>query len=499
MRNRLARGKRLALLCTGILLATRGLLPQTIAPHQTQALNGKTPLRHAEDSPTWINHPDAESPWDDHELPAAKPDEMPAWWKAIHLQDAKSQPAEAQFEPHADSRKDAERPDEMPEWWRAIHLQNVKSQPANAQFELHTDLWKDAATQTAAMAPTHLLAMNGAPQIGGAGVQSGQALTPEQKPASPNISSPDVRRPNASPGADIYPTRETLGEYVLGPADQIVIHAADVPDISDKPLSIDPNGDITMPMVGRIHAEGLTSQQLEEELTKRLKIYILAPDVAVNVAEFRSQPISVLGEVNTSGVQQLQGRKTLLEVLSMAGGVRPDAGPSIRITRRREFGRIPLPGAANDSTGEFSFAEVDLKSLVDGKSPEKNILIRPYDVISVPRAEVIFVVGEVGKSGPLPLDGHTMSVLTAVSSSGGVLRTAAPDRAMILRPIMGGPKRAELPVDLKKIMKGQANDVPLLAGDIVFVPDSAGKRAASRAAEAVLQMGTLIGSYAIIH
>ena len=69
---------------------------------------------------------------------------------------------------------------------------------------------------------------------------------------------------------------------------------------------------------------------------------------------------------------------------------------------------------------------------------------------------------------------------------------------MILRQIMGGPKRAELPVDLKKIMTGQANDVPLLAGDILFVPDSAGKRATTRAIEAVVQMGTMVGTYGAI-
>jgi polysaccharide export outer membrane protein len=300
------------------------------------------------------------------------------------------------------------------------------------------------------------------------------------------------------------PATETVTElqsnYVLGPEDQIVIHASDVPDVSDKPLRLDLSGYINMPMVGRIHAGGLTAEQLETELTKRLKVYLEKPEVAVAVAEYRSQPVSIVGEVTAPGIQQVQGRKTLLEILSLAGGLRSEAGPGVKITRGLEWGRIPLPGAADDATGKFSVAEVDLKSLMEAKDPEKNIVIRPYDVISVPRAEIVYVVGEVGKAGPLVLgEGYSISVLAAVSSAGGVLRTAAANRAMILRPIMGGPRRAELPVDLKKIMTGQANDVPLLAGDILFVPDSAGKRATARAVEAVVQMGTILGTYGALH
>ena len=311
----------------------------------------------------------------------------------------------------------------------------------------------------------------------------------------PRLAQPETRDRAATGSAT-----EIRTMYLLGPDDQIVIHASDVPEVSDKPLRLDLSGDINMPMVGRIHAGGLTAEQLEAELIERLKVYLTNPEVAVTVAEFHSQPVSVVGEVTSPGVQQLQGRKTLLEILSMSGGLRPDAGPSVRIARGLEWGRIPLPGAADDTTGKFSVAEVDLKSLLAARNPEKNIVIRPYDVISVPRAEIVYVVGEVGKAGPLVLgEGYTISVLAAVSSAGGVLRTAAANRAMILRPIMGGPRRAELPVDLKKIMSGQANDVPLLAGDILFVPDSAGKRATARVVEAVVQMGTILGTYGAIH
>jgi polysaccharide biosynthesis/export protein len=198
-------------------------------------------------------------------------------------------------------------------------------------------------------------------------------------------------------------------------------------------------------------------------------------------------------------VQQVRGSKSLVDILSMAGGVRPDAGPNALITRRLEFGRVPLPGAADDASGKFSVAAVSVKALMDGTNPEINIAVQPYDVISVPRAEFIYIMGEVTKAGPLPLsENQSMSILQAISSSGGVLKTAAPRNAKILRPIMGGPKRAELPVDIKRIMDGKANDLPLLAGDILVVPGSSSKKAGIRAIEAAIQMGTMVATYGVM-
>jgi polysaccharide export outer membrane protein len=295
------------------------------------------------------------------------------------------------------------------------------------------------------------------------------------------------------------PATPTAATYVLGPEDQILIHAMDVPDISDKPQRLDPNGDLRLPMVGRIHATGMTLEQLETELVKRLKVYVQEPDVAVTVTEFHSQTVSVIGAVGSSGVHQVAGRRTLVEVLSLAGGVIPDAGPSVRITRRLEWGRIPLADATDDATGAFSVAEIDLKSLLEARNPEKNIVILPNDVISVPRAETVFVVGEVGRPGAVLLGGgHTVTVMEAVSSSGGVLRTANASKARILRRVAGDEKRAELFVDIKQIMRGKANDVTLSAGDILVVPDSSGKRFTTRAIEAAISTGTMIGTYGIV-
>jgi polysaccharide export outer membrane protein len=303
-----------------------------------------------------------------------------------------------------------------------------------------------------------------------------------------------------SPREALQPTPKLPADrYVLGVDDQIVVHAANVPDISDKAIRLDDSGDINMPMIGRVRAAGLTVEGLEAELRNRLKTYLEHPDVVVTVSEFRAQPVSIIGEVGSPGVQQVHGPKTLVEVLSLAGGPRQDAGPTVLITRRLTWGRVPLPGATDDPTGTFSIAQVNLKALLNAQDPQDNIPVRPYDVLSVPKAEVVYLVGQIGKVGSLALsDNQSISVLQAISSSGGLLPAAAPRNAKILRPILGGPRRAELDVDIKKILEGKANDVPLLPGDILLVPASTGYRAGVRAIEAVLQLGTMAAVYGIV-
>ena len=294
---------------------------------------------------------------------------------------------------------------------------------------------------------------------------------------------------------------QKTGGYQLGPDDQIVIRASSVPDINEKPIRLDGNGNINMPMIGRVHAAGLTTEELQAELTKRLKVYLEDPDVVVNLVEMHTEPVSVIGAVETPGVQQIHGGKPLVEVLSAAGGPGQGAGPTVKITRSLEYGRIPLPNAADDPTGKFSIAEVNLNSLINAKSPEANILVRPFDIISVSKADAlfVFVVGEVTKAGPVPLnDAQSMPLLEALSMSGGLLHTAKARDARILRPIMGGPRRADLPVDVKKILEGRANDIPLLPGDILLVPSNTPRSAGIRGLEAALQMGTMVATYGLI-
>ena len=279
--------------------------------------------------------------------------------------------------------------------------------------------------------------------------------------------------------------------YLLGPDDQLEISGPELTDMPNKPVRIDGEGDIAVPLAGSVHVAGMTVQQTEQELNKALSKYIRHPQVVVNVAEVRSQPVSVLGAVNSPGVHQVQGHKTVLEMLALAGGIRQDAGYSIRITRQLEWGCISLPGAQLDASGKFSVAEVNLRKIMDAKTPEENIQIFPHDVISVPKAEMVYVIGEVHRSGGFVLGEHkSISVLQALSLAEGLNTGADPRHAKILRLKPEADQRVEVPVDVKDALNGKKPDMPLQGEDILFIPGSTGKKAALRGLEAAIQTGT---------
>jgi polysaccharide export outer membrane protein len=280
--------------------------------------------------------------------------------------------------------------------------------------------------------------------------------------------------------------------YTLGPGDQIVVRVPDFEEIDNKSVPIDSKGSVNLPSVGRLQASGLTTEQLESAIAGRLKKYLVHPDVSVYLTEMRSQPVSLIGEVQTPGVHQLQGQKNLFEVLSLAGGLRPEAGNVINITRRLEWGPIPLPRAANDTTGQFSVASVEVKSVMNASHPAENILIKPNDVISVPKADTIYVIGAVNKPGAYVLGEHrTLSALQILALAQGADKTAATKDARIMRVVPGSDDRAEIPVDLQTILNGKIPDVPLTADDILFVPTSKAKAAGYRTLEALVQVGTM--------
>jgi polysaccharide export outer membrane protein len=282
--------------------------------------------------------------------------------------------------------------------------------------------------------------------------------------------------------------------YLLGPDDQLQISGPELEDTANKTVTVDGEGDLQAPLVGRVHVAGLTVQQAEAELNKKLSKYIRNPQVALDVKELRSQPASVLGQVNTPGVHQVSGHKTLLEMISMAGGTRPDAGYRIQVTREVEWGCIPLPGATMDASGRYSVATVSLQDIIDAKRPEENIQILPHDVVTVPKAEMVYVAGAVKKSGGFILGEHqTMSVIQALSLAEGL--GPAPDtrHARIVRTT--GDQREEIPVDMKSILHGKGKDVAMQGNDILFIPDSTGRKVALRVMEAAISTGTGIAIY----
>jgi len=223
----------------------------------------------------------------------------------------------------------------------------------------------------------------------------------------------------------------------------------------------------------------------------RLSKYVKDPDVTVSLLEMRSQPVSVLGEVRNPGVVQLMGQKSLLEILSLAGGLNPDAGNVLRITREKRWGKIPLEEAQLDGTGNFWMAEISVKEVLDGNSPAKNIAVKPDDVITVPKGEIVYVLGAVKKSGGFVLGSREkVTVLQALAMAEGLDKFASTGNAKIVRKTGGASKATEIHVDLKRLLEGKAVDVALVDNDILFVPISGTRQAVSRTVEAGFNIGT---------
>ena len=306
------------------------------------------------------------------------------------------------------------------------------------------------------------------------------------------------QKPAAEVSHPLQSGTQTQSGYILGPDDSLKIWALGVDEITDKPVRIDTSGFLDLPLIGRVHAAGLTVNQLEANLIQRLSSEIRDPRVSVEVVDFGSQPVTVIGAVTQPGVHQLQGRKTLAEVLSLAGGLKDDCGPKINISRSLKWGAIPLPNAKNDSTGQFSIADVRVKELLAANDPALNIMIQPNDVITVPQAEMVYVIGAVKKPGGFILNKEsTVSVLQALSFAEGLGDTPAPRKSKILRPIPGSTNRQEIALDLTKVLAGKGEDVALRPNDILLVPTNTPKKAITKAAETVLQTAAGVAIYRV--
>ncbi len=295
----------------------------------------------------------------------------------------------------------------------------------------------------------------------------------------------------------LIPRKEPrASEYVLGPGDQITIHVVDLDDIPATPIRISTDGFVDLPLVGRIKASGLTLQEFREDLRPRVNRYVSDPNIAVNLVENQSRTVSIVGSVNSPGVRSLNGPARLLDVISMAGGVTKDAGFRVIVTRQPQWGEIPLPDSKSDADGVHT-ATVLLDGLLSSAKPQENIYVNPGDVISIPRAEIVYVLGTVKKAGGFPLASQrSVGLLHTLSLAEGFDRDAAPGKARILRPPPGGEGPIKtIPVNISRILSGKDPDVPLFANDVLYVPNSLVKLTARRSAEAVLQVATGVAIY----
>jgi polysaccharide export outer membrane protein len=257
------------------------------------------------------------------------------------------------------------------------------------------------------------------------------------------------------------------------------------------------DGEISLPLLGAVRAAGLTSRQLEavlEELLRRS--YMQDPHVSVFVEQIKSHPVSVFGAVEKPGVYQIRGPKTLVEVLSMAQGLANDAGDTVIVIRSGDQTASTSSAAATAGGARSGprTIRIPLEGLLDSGNSRDNVPVYPGDVVKVTRAGVVYVVGEVRRPGGFTLKtNENISVLQALALAEGLTRTSAARHALIIRTARISGKREEIPIDLDKILKGRAPDPQLRARDIVFVPNSAGRMAFYRGAEAALSIaGSLI-------
>lgn len=265
-------------------------------------------------------------------------------------------------------------------------------------------------------------------------------------------------------------------DYQLGPNDQILIRVPQEEQINERPFRVDSDGFITLPVAGKIRADGLTVAALEATISSRLKEFVREPVVSITVVQFRNEPVFLVGAFKNPGIYPLQGRRTLLELLSIAGGIQANASRRIKVTRRAEYGVLPLPNVVVNPEQKTSSVEISLQSLTESINAAEDLILQAYDIVSIDRAERVYVAGEVARVAPIELgERNSISVAQAITEAGGLTGTAVRGKARVLRPVLGTNRRAEFEVDLKRIFEGKDLDFPLLPNDVLFVSRSSAR------------------------
>jgi len=265
--------------------------------------------------------------------------------------------------------------------------------------------------------------------------------------------------------------------YLIGPEDVLTIDVFDVPELSKLDVQVGNDGSISVPLLGSVKAAGLTQRQLRDKLAKEWgEKYLQKPQVSLFIKEFKSRPVSVVGSVEKPGEYYLTGRRTLVEVLAMAGGLAKGgaaAGKEVSVERPTGFGDLPqVDGLRQTAPDRVS---IELKKLIYNQDRDLNLEIEPFDIVSVSRAGVVYLVGAFTRPGGYVLDNKdSVSVLEAVAMAQGTDPNARTSKASIIRRSSSGAT-SMLPLDLKKVLQGKSPDTTLAANDILFVPTNAAK------------------------
>jgi len=298
--------------------------------------------------------------------------------------------------------------------------------------------------------------------------QSTQGNGNSSAPSSPSAPASDVL--NDSPA--VVPTAPAR----LSSGDLVDVSVYNVPDLSTR-TRVGNNGDIYLPLVSYVHVAGLTTEEAQQAIEKRLADggFVKDPHVSLLISDYTSQGANVLGSVNKPGVYPVVGDHLLLDLISAAGGFAPDAGRTVSVTHR--------------TPSSQPVTVVLARNVVN--SGDSNIPVSPGDLIYVHRADVIYVVGDVAKPSGIYVDRDDLTVLQALALAGGPTHDAKLNGARIVR--RGANGATETPLELKKILEAKSPDVKLAPNDILFVPSRSGFfNAARNGASLALQATTTV-------
>jgi polysaccharide export outer membrane protein len=264
--------------------------------------------------------------------------------------------------------------------------------------------------------------------------------------------------------------------------DLLEISVFDTPQLSSR-LRVNNRGDILLPLAGYVHVQGLTAPEAAQAVAQKLidTQIMLKPQVSVFIAEYATQGVTMAGEIRSPGVYPLLGPRTLLDMVTMAGGLGPDASKTISIIHRSDPSKV-----------------ITVRMNVSVQTPEtfaaESYPIQPGDTIFVARSGIIYIVGDLKTPGGYQVEHNDrLTLLDAVALAGGPTQTSKLSDARLIRK--GEHGREELQVDLKKLLYGAGPDMLLQDGDILFVPVSQRKIYTLQAINAVIGAATQYALY----
>jgi len=247
------------------------------------------------------------------------------------------------------------------------------------------------------------------------------------------------------------------GRVRIGAGDLLNISVFDAPEMSQT-IRVNDMGDATVNLLGSMHLAELSTFEAQAAIASNLKArnFFLDPQVTVFISEYSTQGVSILGEVNKPGVYQVLGSRTMLDIISQAGGITAFAGPEAMIKH-----------------GDGSTIRVRLTKNAK-ESFMTDVQLAPGDKILIPRAGIVYVLGDVGRPGGFLMsnDGK-ISLLQAMAMAGGSNRTSSLNRAQLIRK--DSPSTTGTPIKVKEILEGKLADIQLQSEDILYIPSNTAK------------------------